>query len=75
MSKTIFRGTTLDGTAEREIALWESGWGIVLSVADALDEGPPNIMSVRLDLDMADSLFASGADRVTDVRAELEAQE
>ena len=72
---TIFRGTTLDGSAKRELAVWESGGGIIVSITDELDEGPPHILSIRLDLDMADGLAISTRHRVLDCRMELEATE
>lgn len=70
MSKAIYRGTTLDGSAERQVMLYEVDDRLVVAIAD----GDTRIVdAASLDLDMADALAASMEDRVTDIRMEQEA--
>lgn len=72
MSKAIFRGTSLDGMAERQVMLYEVDDRLVVAIADG--EQDIIVAVASLDLDMADALAASMEDRVTDIRMEMEAQ-
>lgn len=70
MSKAIYRGTTLDGSAARQVVLYTVNDRIVVAIAD----GDTRIIDVAsLDPDMAEGLAISVRHRVLDIRMEQEA--